>query len=165
MVIVLGASFCSAGYGEIRFRAELLRGAAAEAARQPAEGKEFGLVNRVRYRIAQGGAAAVERESVVAPDPQKGAQARRPAVAGAPWIRETVTPAPAGAQIIGWGDFDNDGSDELLIGWPAIICKRSGDGAWVQIGTVPSLKRSAKIQIVDSNMDGLADIVATEGSR
>ena len=106
----------------------------------------------------------MEREPVAAPDPQKGAQARPRPVAGAPWIRETITAAPAGAQIIGWGDFDNDGSDELLIGWPAIICKRMGDGKWVSRRRCAFLKRSANIRIVDSNRDGLADIVAAEAS-
>ena len=77
---------------------------------------------------------------------------------------ETITAAPAGAQIIGWGDFDNDGSDELLIGWPAIICKRTGDGKWISVGVCPALKRSANIRIVDSNRDGLADIVSAEAS-
>jgi len=164
LFLVMSASFCSAATGEIRFRAESLRGTAAELARQAVGVKEFGLVNRLRYRIAKGSPAAVEREPVVTPDPQKGTQARPAAVAEAPWIREIVTSAPAGAQIIGWGDFDNDGSDELLIGWPAIICKRTGDGNWVRVGAAPSLKRSADIRIVDSNRDGLADIIAPEAS-
>src|SRR5436190_4862578 len=164
LFVFVSGAFCLAAPPEIRFRRADLRGSAADVARLSEKVKQFGVLNRVRYRIVQGSPAAVEREPVTPPDPQKGAAARS-AAAGAPWIRETVTSAPAGAQLIGWGDFDNDGSDELLIGWPAIICKRSGDGTWAQIGTVPSLKRSAKIQIVDSNRDGLADIVATEGFR
>jgi hypothetical protein len=60
------------------------------------------------------------------------------------------------------GDFDNDGSDELLIGWPAVVCKRTGDGKWVRVGAVPALKRSATTRIVDSNRDGLADIIAAD---
>ena len=168
LLVCVSASPGLAASGEIRFRAERLHGPAAELARHHVAVKEFGLINRVRYRIARGSPAAVEREPVVAPDPQKTTQARPTAVAGAPWavepIRETVPVASAGAQIIGWGDFDNDGSDELLIGWPAIICKRTGDGKWVRIGSVPALKRSAITQIADSNGDGLADIISSDAS-
>ena len=88
----------------------------------------------------------MEREPVVAPDPQKATQRAPPQSPAQPWIRETITAVPAGAQIIGWGDFDNDGSDELLVGWPAIICKRTGDGKWVRVGAVPALKRSATLE-------------------
>ena len=130
LLVCVVPSLCLAASGEIRFRAERLSGPAAERARQTTEVKEAGLVNRVRYRILRGSPAAVEHEPVVTPDPQKATQARPTPLPGAPWIRETVSAAPAGAQIIGWGDFDNDGSDELLIGWPAIVCKRMGDGQW-----------------------------------
>jgi hypothetical protein len=164
LLVPVSALLCLAAPEEIRFRAELLHGRAAELASQPVDVKEFGLINRVRYRIAQGSPAAVEREPVVAPDPQKTTQARPAPVAGAPWIREAVTAAPAGAQIIGWGDFDNDGSDELLIGWPAIICKRTGEGKWARVGVVPSLKRSASARILDFNRDGLADIISRDAS-
>ena len=128
LFVSIGAAVSFAAAQEIRFRTELLRGPAAEQARRPTPVKEFGLVNRVRYRIVNGSPAAVEREPVVPPDPQKGTQARPAKMPGAHWIRETVTPAAPGSRIIGWGDFDNDGSEELLIGWPAIICKRTGDG-------------------------------------
>ena len=165
LFVPMGASLCCGAPQEIRFRAELLRGPAAEQARRPANAKEFGLVNRVGYRIVNGSPATVEREPVVPPDPQKGTQARPTPVPGAPWIREAVTAAPPGSRIIGWGDFDNDGSDELLIGWPAIICKRTGDGTWVRIGAVPALPRSAEIRIADSNGDGLADITAVGRSE
>src|SRR5450432_1920375 len=101
ILVCVSASFVLAASGEIRFRAEVLRGPAAEHARQPAETKEFGLVNRVRYRIVRGTPGRVEREPVVPPDPQKGTQARPTPVAGAPWIAETVTAALSGSQIIG----------------------------------------------------------------
>jgi FG-GAP-like repeat len=133
-------------------------------ARRPAPAKEFGLINRVRYRIVHSGPAAVEREPVAMPDPQKGTQARPASNGTATWIRETITAAPTGAQIIGWGDFDNDGSDELLIGWPAVIYKRTGDGKWVQVGAVTGLKRATGISIVDTDDNGLADIVSADPS-
>ena len=158
------ASFASAAGTTFRFRAEVLHGPAAEAARQPAPAKELGMVNRVRYRLAAGNLVAVEREPAVAPDPQKTTQARPKPVAEQPWIRETIAGIPAGAQTIGWGDFDNDGSDELLIGWPAVIYKRNGEGKWLPMGDVPALKRSAGIRIADSNQDGLADIISANAS-
>jgi hypothetical protein len=122
------------------------------------------MVNRVRYRIAAGAPAAVEREPAAAPDPQKTTQARPKPVAEQPWIREAIAGAPVAAQILGWGDFDNDGSDELLIGWPAVIYKRNGEGKWLPLGAVPALKRSADIRITDSNHDGMVDIISANAS-
>ena len=145
----------------LRFRSETLRGKAAEHARQAPPAKAFGLINRVRYRIVESDSAVVEREPVIVPDPQKGTRARPEALAGKPWIRETVTAAPAGAKPIGWGDFDNDGSDELLVGWPAVVCKRTAEGTWVRIGELAA-KRPAMVRIMDWNEDGLADVVAAE---
>src|SRR3954454_7255116 len=129
LFVFVSGAFCLAAPPEIRFRRTEVRGTAADVARQSAKVKQFGLINRVRYRIVQGSRAAVEREPVTQPAPQRGAVARS-AAAGAPWIRESVTPAPAGAQIIGWGDFDNDGCDELLSAWPATSGRRATGPAW-----------------------------------
>lgn len=165
LLICWNAALGVAASGELHFRAEVLRGQDVERARQLAAVKEFGLINRARYRVVRGSPPAVEREPAATPDPQKGTQPRPAAVTGAAWTREAVTAAPAGAQIIGWGDFDNDGSDELLIGWPAIICKRTGDGKWIRIGEITALKKSSAARIVDWNQDGLADIVSEDASR
>jgi hypothetical protein len=146
------------GYGaetgpEIRFRLEPIGGQTISAPTVT-----FGLVNRVRYRVVQAMAElTVEREPVVPPDPQKGTAARPVPVAGAAWIRERV-PAPRGAAALGWGDFDDDGSDELLTGWPAAIWKRMPDGEWAQLARVPSVKKTTEVAIADLNHDGLADI-------
>jgi hypothetical protein len=115
----------------------------------------------VQYRVAQGAAeVVVEREPVAAPDPQGGTRARPAALPGAAWIRETVPAAP-GSRALARGDFDNDGSDELLTGWPAAIWKRTPDGKWQRLASIPSLEKSAGVSAVDLNHDGLADIVSS----
>ena len=155
------AAALSAQTPEIRFRVEALSGTAASLAGKPAE---FGIVNRVRYRVVRGAATlTVERESVTPPDPQGGTRARPVAVPGAEWTPEIV-PVATGTQALAWGDFDNDGSDELLTGWPAAIWKRTAGGNWERIATVPSLAKSETVAALDLNSDGLADIVAINGN-
>src|ERR1051326_2322942 len=83
---------------EIRFRVEPLTDTAGPPAGRPAE---FGIVNRVRYRVARRtGTLTVERESITPPDPQGGTRARPIAAPGAPWTAESV-PSPSGTQEIG----------------------------------------------------------------
>src|SRR5436309_1279672 len=111
---------------QLRFRIEPLR---AEPTTN-AKAADFGVVNRVRYRVAQGSAAlTVEREKVAAPDPQGGTRARPAPDAASAWTPETID-AKAGTRALAWGDFDNDGSDELLTGWPAMVWKRMPSGKW-----------------------------------
>jgi FG-GAP-like repeat len=120
------------------------------------------MVNRVRYRIARGASTlTVEWENVVTPDPQSGTRTRPAVAAGATWTAEAL-PTANGMQSLAWGDFDDDGSDELLTGWPAAIWKRSAAGAWQRIASVPSLKKSERVAVRDLNGDGLADIVAID---
>jgi FG-GAP-like repeat len=142
---------------QIRFRAETQKKAAAP------KQADFGMVNRVRYRVAAApGELVVEREPVEAADPQRETSARPKALPGAAWIRESVPAAP-GSKALGWGDFDNDGSDELLSGWPAAIWKRAASGKWEKLGAVPSLRKAASVTVADMNGDGLADIVSSDG--
>jgi hypothetical protein len=147
---------------EIRFRVEALPRFTDLPAGKPAE---FGMVNRVRYRLSQRtGALSVERENVAAPDPQGATHARPAASPGAQWTPESL-PAASGTQALAWGDFDNDGSDELLTGWPAAIWKRAASGDWERFATVPSLPKSETVAALDLNGDGLADIVAINGTH
>jgi len=158
--LTLSAVALSARPLKIQFRIEPLT-----ASMRPAGSKsaEFGLVNRVRYRVPMDAASlTLERETVAQPNPQQGTRARPSAVAEALWTKETV-PAPPGSKALGWGDFDNDGSDELLIGWPAAIWKRSAAGTWERLAVVPSLKRSDSVKVLDGNRDGLADIFCSDG--
>src|SRR5438270_11209205 len=110
---------------ELRFRVETAPASAMARADQQAE---FGFVNRVRYRVARStDRVTVERETVAPPDPQGGTRARPAAAAGGHWTPEGLG-APPGTQALAWGDFDNDGSDELLTGWPAAIWKHGPSG-------------------------------------
>ncbi len=143
---------------EIRFRIEVKPGFPEP---KPAKPADFGLVNRVRYRVVpDSGGVVVEREPVAVPDPQGATHARPVTLPGAAWTKETVPAAP-GSKALGWGDFDDDGSDELLTGWPAAIWKRRSGGNWERVASVPGLKRSGDIAVSDVNRDGLADIVSS----
>jgi VCBS repeat protein len=126
---------------------------------------EFGVVNRVRYRgVAGTDDAVVYGEPTLAPDPQKGTLAKPAAVPGAAWIAEPLRGAPSHAQTLGWGDFDGDGSDELLLGWPAEIWKRNPGGQWVKLASVPVSRSADQITISDVNEDGLADIAISNST-
>ena len=71
--------------GQLRFRIEPLRARSTTSAKRA----EYGLVNRVRYRVAQAGTVlTVEREKVAAPDPQGGTRARPAADAAGAWTRD-----------------------------------------------------------------------------
>jgi hypothetical protein len=145
--------------GQLRFRVEPLR--AKPASVKPAD---FGMVNRVRYRVAPGAAMlTVEREKVSAPDPQGGTRARPAPDAAGAWTPETLD-AAAGTRALAWGDFDNDGSEELLTGWPAAVWKHMPSGRWQRVGSVPEMKACDSVAAVDIDSDGLADIVCTTGN-
>jgi VCBS repeat protein len=105
----------------------------------------------------------VEREAVADPDPQKGTAARPRTEQGGRWFRENI-PAPHGSQALSWGDFENDGSDELLAGWPLQVFKRESSGRWVELNSNLKLPRSQRALAIDLNHDGLADIVSERGN-
>lgn len=130
------------------------------AAEKPAAPHEYGIVNRVRYRF-DAAAGMVYREPTLAINPQK-ETLRKPAVeSGVPWIAEPLSGNGRGAQMLGWGDFDGDGSDELLLGWPAAIWKRSPSGEWAKIASVPLAHGAGTVAVGDVNADGLADIAVS----
>ena len=157
----------------LRFRRESLPRTTVEQAlkkygeeRLTVKGAGIGLINRVKYRLVpsdKGSAVMVERELVEEPDPQKTTIARPKPIAGAAWLRENV-PAPPGTRALAWGDFDNDGSDELLVGWPARIFKREPSGKWVQLKSQLTIPFARTVFAVDLNNDGLADIVSKNGN-
>jgi len=124
-----------------------------------------GVINRVQYRFLSGAAGvSVERQPVATEDPQKETLAKPTPIAGAPWIRETVS-TTAGEKPLAWGDFDNDGSDELLIGWPLHMVKRDPAGHWVQVKMQLRLSQASKLVVADLNHDGLADIIVLHGAK
>jgi len=119
----------------------------------------YGTINRVRYRSRSGSSFAIEREPVSEPDPQKETLRRPAPIPGEAWVVESPGCAPPSAKFLGWGDFDADGSDELLVGWPAAICKRQPDGKWVLVAEVPAIARGSNVIVADVDGDGLADII------
>lgn len=143
----------------IRFHAEAWHGnvPASSAA-------DRGRINRVQYRVT-GPKLTIERDPIEEPNAQKETKATPEEIPGAPWIKEPLPVKLAEADVLGWGDFDGDGSDELLAGWPAAIWKRNGKGQWVEIASVVGLRRSETIAVVDANRDGLADIVVSSGEK
>ncbi len=130
-----------------------------------AKNRSLGVINRVQYRFSNSDAGiALEREAVREADPQKETLAKPVAIAGAPWIRETVPPA-SGTKALAWADFDGDGSDELLVGWPVRILKHDAEGKWVELKVELKLGRADNIAIADVNHDGLADIIVADGPK
>src|SRR5262249_10629197 len=105
----------------------------------------------------------VEREKVTSPDPQGGTRARPAPDATAVWIAEAID-APPGTRALGWGDFDNDGSDELLTGWPAAVWKRMSSARWQRVASVAEMKACGTVAALDINADGLADILCINGN-
>jgi hypothetical protein len=162
---------CLAAPLNLRFRSETLRASTVEQVlkkygiEQHAPMSGIGLINRIQYRFSpagNGGAVRVEREPVAEPDPQKGTLGGPKPISGVPWLHENVPAAP-GSQALSWGDFNNDGSDELLVGWPLRIFKREPTGKWIEMSSDLKLLRSQDVLAIDLNHDGLADIVARRG--
>jgi hypothetical protein len=152
--LLASASICLCSFAaDIQFQKSRLT-----STEKPAVQREYGIVNRSRYRYMSG---MVYREPARAPDPQKGTL-RTPAVeTGAPWIAEPLSGIGRNSQMLGWGDFDGDGSDELLLGWPATIWKRSSDGRWAKLASVPLGRSAGQIVVGDLDGDGLADIAVS----
>jgi hypothetical protein len=129
------------------------------------EQEASGVVNRVQYRFTSGSdGIKVERQPVLDQDPQKETLPKPKPVMGAAWIGESI-PARPGEKALAWGDFDGDGSDELLIGWPLRILKRDAQAKWVDVNLQLRLNRAERLIVADLDRDGLADIVALDGQH
>src|SRR5690349_19360764 len=147
---------------DLRFRREHLPATTVDQVltkfgleRNSAQGSSIGTINRVQYRFSaapSGETLIVEREAVADPDPQKGTAARPRTEQGGRWFRENI-PAPHGSQALSWGDFENDGSDELLAGWPLQVFKRESSGRWVELNSNLKLPRSQRALAIDLNHD------------
>jgi hypothetical protein len=124
-----------------------------------------GRINRVAYRFLSGDTVdTVERQPVLTQDPQKETLATPVPAKDAPWIREPVL-GGVRERALAWGDFDGDGSDELLVGWPLRILKRNAEAKWIEVKLQLKLAHAQKIVLADLNHDGLADIVAVDGNN
>ena len=126
-------------------------------------GSRVGEINRISYRfLSDAPGVTVERQQVLEADPQKTTLSRPKPKPGVPWISE-VLPARAGEKALAWADFDDDGSDELLVGWPLRIFKRDLAGKWTAVTGELPVRDAEKVVAADVNHDGMADIVAQQG--
>jgi hypothetical protein len=82
---------------------------------------KLGEVGGVRHLATvepwHGNKIVVYEEPVEVMNPQGGTKLARPAVAEQLWMRTEIETGLEQAHALGWGDFDGDGSDELVVGW------------------------------------------------
>ncbi len=84
--------------------------------------------------------------------------------ARAPWKRTVIDTGLTQAHALGWGDFDGDGDDELVVGWRnkpwgLAIYKRGKDGTWTKT-PVDEGVAVEDLVVADLNQDGRPDIIA-----
>ncbi|MBL8175844.1 MAG: VCBS repeat-containing protein, partial [Bryobacterales bacterium] len=127
-----------------------------------------GLVHRAR-RLAtvqpwHGNSIVVYTEPAKPLDPQAGTLLRPTPIPDRLWQRETIDSTLDQAHALGWADFDNDGSDELAVGWRGksygvALYKRMPDGAWKK-QLVDNGVAVEDLATGDLNGDGKPEIVA-----
>lgn len=82
-----------------------------------------------------------------------------------PWAREVIESKLTEAHGIGWGDFDGDGSDELVAGWrkPPIglaLFRRDAAGKWQRSPVDPDGMATEDVVVADLDGNGRPEIVA-----
>lgn len=83
--------------------------------------------------------------------------------AGAPWRRTVIEESLGQAHALGWGDFDRDKSDELVVGWRGkpwgLALYRRMEGKWTKT-MVDDGVAVEDLAIDDLNGDGRPEIIA-----
>ena len=138
---------------------------------QPGEVK-LGRINAGRVIASvepyHGNTIALYEEPAPKVDPQ-GAVPEFAAVlpSGATWTRKVIESQIFEGHALGWGDFDGDGSDELVAGWRGrptngvALYKRQPDGQWKQIEVLDSGGMACEdLVVADLNNDGLPEVIA-----
>ncbi|MCC6588586.1 MAG: VCBS repeat-containing protein [Bryobacterales bacterium] len=82
---------------------------------------KLGQVNSVRHLATvepwHGDKIVVYEEPTEMLNPQGGTKVDRPVIPNQNWVRFVIETGLTQAHALGWGDFDGDGSDELIAGW------------------------------------------------
>ena len=129
---------------------------------------KLGRVNNVRHLATvepwHGNKVVVYEEPTEAPNPQEGTLVFRPAIPNAQWKRTEIETGLNQAHALGWGDFDGDGSDELIAGWRnkphgLALYKRMPDGKWTK-HFIDDGVAVEDLVVEDLNGDGRPDFVA-----
>ena len=138
---------------------------------QPGEVK-LGRINAGRVIASvepyHGNTIAIYEEPAPKVDPQA-AVPEFPAMipSSAPWTRKVIESQIFEGHALGWGDFDGDGSDELIAGWRGrptngvALYKRQPDGQWKQTEVLDSGGMACEdLVVADLNNDGLPEVIA-----
>ena len=81
------------------------------------------------------------------------------------WKRSVIDDKLTGGHAIGWGDFDGDGTEEIVAGWRdktfgVALYRRGADGAWTR-WLVDAAMAAEDIAIADLDGDGRPEVIAS----
>lgn len=125
------------------------------------------LTRRVRHLATvepwHGNSIVIYEEPLPPLDPQGGPKPRVPSPQL--WRRTSIETGLAQAHALGWGDFDQDGSDELAVGWRGApfgvaLYKRLPDGQWQKTLIDNGGMAAEDLAVADLNGDGKPEIIA-----
>jgi len=129
---------------------------------------KMGSVARVRHLATvepwHGNKIVVYEEPTEPANPQQGTRITPAAIPGALWKRTEIETGLTQAHALGWGDFDGDGSDELVAGWRnkpfgLALYKRTPDGSWSK-QFIDGGVAVEDLAVEDLNGDGKPEFIA-----